>query len=113
MTKFVAVVLTVAFGVLFSATAMAEGWKIGNWEPPTKAPLVKAVSLNADWGTAPAVSVAPAGCRGMVQHSHAAPAMRAGCSGRGGGWFLGWRIAANREARARARAQYSMASGHS
>jgi hypothetical protein len=78
--------------------------------------LVKAVSFNADWGTTaaePAPSVAPAGCRGMVQHSHAAPAMRAGCSGSGGGWFFGRRIMANRQARFSARAQYSMATGHS
>ncbi len=118
MTKFVTVVMAVAFAVVFSTATLADGWKFGNWEPPTK-PILKAVSMNAaDWGTtavapaAPAASVAPAGCSGMVQHSHAAPAMRAGCSGRSG-WFLGWRIAANREARARARAHVSMASGHS
>ena len=123
MTKFVTIVMAVAFTVVFSTAALADGWKIGNWEPPTKAPIVKAVSFNADWGTAvpvaPAASVAPAGCRGMVQHSHAEPAQRAGYNG--GGWFLGWRIAANREARARAReararaarAQYGMATGHS
>jgi hypothetical protein len=95
-----------------------NGWKIGNWEPPaSKAPFVKAVSLNADWGTAPAApvaSVAPAGCSSsMVQHSHAAPAMRAGCSGRRL-LTLGWRIRANSQARAQARfpARY-MATGHS
>lgn len=108
MTKFVTTVIGVAFFVaVFGAAALAEGWKIGNWEPPTK---TKAVSLNADWGT-PAVepSVAPAGCRGMVQHSHAAPAMRVGCSN-SGGWFLGKRMMANRQARAR---MGGMAIGHS
>lgn len=110
MTKFVTTVIGVAFFVaVFGAAALAEGWKIGNWEPPTKAPMVKAVSLNADWGT-PAV-VAPAGCSGMVQHSHAAPAMRAGCSG--SGRFVGWRIRANRQARARARMGSVMVTGHS
>ena len=115
MTKFVTAVMAVAFTVVFSAAVMADGWRIGNWEPP-KAPMVKAVSLNADWGTAavaPASPVAPAGCSGMVQHTHAAPAQRAGCSGRGGGWFFGRRIMANRQARFSARAQYSMATGHS
>jgi len=120
MTKFVAVVIFVAFTIVFSSSAMAEGWKIGNWEPPTKAARLKAVSLN-DWGTSavePVATVAAAGCSGVVQHSHAAPAMRAGCSsGRGGGWFFGRRIMANRQARAQARfsarAQYSMATGHS
>ena len=111
MTKFVTVVMAVAFTIVCSAAVMADnGWKIGNWEPPTKPPVVKAVSLNADWGApavAPAASVASAGCRGMVQHSHAAPAMRAGCSGR---WFLGKRIMANRRARAQARADARMAS---
>ena len=87
MTKFVTMVIGVAFFVVvFSAAALADGWMIGNWEPPTKAPLVKVVSFNADWGTtavAPVTSVAPAGCRGMVQHSHE-PIQRAGCSGRRG-----------------------------
>ena len=112
MTKFVTVAMAVAFTVVFSASALADGWTFGNWEPPTKSPMVKAVSFNADWGTpavAPTASVAPAGCRGMVQH--AAPAMRAGCSGRG--WFFGRRVMANRQARFSARAQYSMATGHS
>ena len=117
MTKFVTMVMAVAFTVVFSAAAaLADGWKIGNWEPPTKTLLVKAVSFNADWGT-PAVvapaAVAPAGCSGMVQHSHAEPAQRAGCNGRGGGWFFGRRVMANRQARFSARAQYSMAAGHS
>ena len=125
MTKFVTVVMAVAFTVVFSAAVMADnGWTFGNWEPPTKVPVVKAVSLNADWGTTavePAASVAPAGCRGMAQHTHAEPAMRAGCSG--GGWFLGKRIMANRKARARNRearawaranaSAHTMGSGHS
>ena len=116
MTKFVAMVMAMAFGVLFTASALADGWTFGNWEPPTK-PVVKAVSLNADWGApavAPVPSVAPAGCRGMAQHSHAEPAQRAGCDGRG--WFLGKFIMANRQARADARARShakSMATGHS
>ena len=116
MTKFVTVVMAVAFAVVFSAAALADGWKIGNWEPPTKAPVVKAVSFNADWGAPAVAAVASASCSGMAQHSHAAPArQRAGCSGRGGGWFLGWRIAANRQARANARANaaHTMGSGHS
>ena len=116
MTKFVTVVLAVAFGVLTSASALAEGWEFGNWEPPTKAPAVKSVALiAADWGaTAVQPAVAPAGCSGMVQHTHVEPAQRAGCSG--GGFFGLWRrVAANRQARAQARfsARYSMASGHS
>lgn len=107
MTKFVTVVLAVAFVIVGSAAALADGWKIGNWEPPTKAPMVKAVSLNADWGTpAPVPSVAPAGCRGMAQHAE--PAQRAGCNGRGGGWFLGKWIMENRRARAQARADARM-----
>ena len=122
MAKFVTVVLAVAVSVVFGASAIAGGWKTGNWEPPKKAPVVKAVSLNADWGTtavAPAASVAPAGCRGMAQHTHAEPAQRAGCNGRG--WFRGFLMnaRANRQARARdaqARARShakSKASGHS
>ena len=111
MTKFVTMVMAVEFTVVLSAAVMADnGWKIGNWEPP-KVPMVKAVSFNADWGTtaeAPVSSVAPAGCRGMVQHAE--PAQRAGCSGRGRflGW-PGWRIRANRQARAQAR----VGTGHS
>ena len=115
MTKFVTVVMAVAFAVVFSAAALAEGWKIGNWEPPTK-PMVKSVSLNADWGTtavAPAAAVAPVGCRGTANASGATwmvfggPARR---SGRGGGWFPGKWIMANREARANARANVRMGS---
>ena len=107
MTKFVAVVMILASTIVFSASAMAEGWKIGNWEPPTKAPVLKPVSLNVDWGTtaapaSPVVVVAP-----MATHA------AAGCSGArsyyGGRRFLGWRIMANRQARSQAR----MGSGHS
>ena len=124
MTKFVATVIAIAFTVVFSAAALADGWKIGNWEPPTKAPVVKAVSFNADWGTvvAPA-SPAAAGCSGVARIESVPLAIKyvmeareqAMCSGRGG-WFLGKRIMANRRARANARANasaHTMGSGHS
>ena len=120
MTKFVVTAIAVAFTVVFSAAALADGWKIGNWEPPTKAPVVKAVSFNADWGTpvvaiAPAAPVAPARCSGMAKASGATwmvfgePARR---NGRGGGWFPGKWIMANRQARANASAQARMGSVH-
>ncbi len=112
MTKFVTRVMAVAFMVVFSRAALADGWKIGNWEPPTKAPALKAVSLNADWGaTAAASPVAAAGCSGVVRVEFIQPVReRAACSGRSRllGW-PGWRIRANRQARAQAR----MGSGHS
>jgi len=109
MTKFVTMVMVVAFMLVYCASALADGWKMGNWEPPTKAPVLKAVAfVAADWGApvSPVVQsavVSPAGCSGMVQHTHAEPAQRAGCNGRGGRWFLGKRIMANRKARALAR----------
>ncbi len=113
MTKFALAVIVVAFTVVCSASAMAEGWNFGDWEPPTKAPMVKAVSLVADWG-APAASVSPvaphaaAGCSGMVRAEPASS--RARDSGR---WFPGKWIMANREGRAQARAPARMGSGHS
>ncbi len=123
MTKFVTMVMVVAFAVVFSTAALADGWKFGNWEPPTKA-MLKAVSLNADWGApavAPTAAVAPAGCRGMASATETKwivfGEMRR--SGRGGGWFGKW-IMANRQARARAQARMGSmhlasldASGHS
>ena len=125
MTKFVAAVIGVAFTIVFSSSALAGGWKIGNWEPPTKAPVLKAVSLNADWGTpavavAPVVTVATAGCSGAARIESVPLAImyvmeareRATCNGRGGGWFLGKRIMANRRARAQARADARMARVH-
>ena len=111
MTKFAAVVMVVAFTIVFSASAMAGGWKIGNWEPPTKAPVLKTVALNADWG-APAVAASPApvavaGCSGVVRVEY----VQRACSQRFGVGrrFLGWRIMAN----SRARAQARVGSGHS
>ncbi len=119
MTKFVAVVMVVALTVVFSASALADGWKIGNWEPPTKAPVLKTVSLNADWGTpavqvAPAMTVGEAGCSGLVRVEYVQQACSNGRLG-GGRWFLGRRIMANRRARASARmgnALVRMGSGH-
>ena len=116
MTKFVTAVMAVAFTVVFSVSALADGWKIGNWEPPTK-PVVKAVSFNADWGTtavAPAARIESVPLAIMYVMEAREQAM---CSGRGGGsWFLGKRIMANRRARANARANasaHTMGSGHS
>lgn len=116
MTKFVTMVMVLAFAVVFSTAALADGWKFGNWEPPTK-PILKAVSLNADWGTtAVAPAVPPASCRGTVRVEFGwQPMGPATFSGRGGGWFPGKWIMANRQARgeARAHAHVGMASGHS
>ncbi len=104
MTKFVTMVMVLAFAVVFNTAALADGWKFGNWEPPTK-PILKTVSMNAaDWGTTAVAPAVPASCRGTVRVEFDWQPMRpATFSGRGGGWFPGKWIMANRQARAQAR----------
>ena len=124
MTKFVTAVIVTAFTVVFSASAMAEGWKIGNWEPPKKeqSPVLKEVSLGIFQEPAAIISVqarsncvgvvavncagvARASCVGAVQVQcvQMACSQQVGCAGRSGGWFFGRRMQRNRQARANAR----------
>ncbi len=119
MTKFVTAVIVVAFTVVFSTAAMAEGWRIGNWEPPKKeqSPVSKTVSLGQFVQVPPAPIAQPvtascvgaqASCVGLVQVMPACAIQPArACSGRSvnvnGRWFPGRRMLANRQARAQAR----------
>jgi len=119
MTKFVTAAILTAFTVVFTASAMAEGWRIGNWEPPKNevSPVLKDVSLGTfQLPVAPAQIARPvvvsvqancvgaASCVGVVAVLPACAIQPArACAGRSGGWFFGRRIQANRRARAQAR----------
>ncbi len=113
MTKFVTVVIVTGMAVVFSASAMAEGWRIGNWEPPKKevSLVLKDVSLGTfqqpvgPTPIAPLAVSAQANCVGAISANCAGvrvmPAcaiQRVGCAGRLGGFFSRFR-----QARARAR----------
>lgn len=115
MMKFVTVVMVLACTVVFSTAAMAEGWKIGNWEPPKNevSLVLKDVSLGrfvqvppapiAPSVTAGCAGVISANCRGRAVIPACAIQPIRACSGRSGGWFFGRRMLANRQARASAR----------